>query len=450
MRQMLNVEASYRRVDLTGVFSKSPEITVDLRVWSYGCQSEKRIVRMMNQRVVCKLNPSRKMLLNLTGIVAMAMPAVFGLVHVNQARAQTVAGNPAQNLAGAWQGTLHVGKDLRIVIKISKADGGGYSAVLYSIDHSGQGLPINKTALEGSAVKLTTSIGISYEGKLSSDGKSLVGNFIQGSPLPLILTLATPETAWTIPEPPPVIPPMAANADPSFEVATIKPSRPDQQGKGITVQGRRLVTINTTLADLITFSYGLNPKQIVGAPAWVETDKFDITAQPDGEGAPNVKQMEIMIQKLLADRFKFSFHRDKRELSVYVLSVAKTGSKLTKNDGDPNGLPGLGFRGKLGALAVHNATMDDFTTMMLQGVVLDRPVLNQTGLAGRYDFTLDWTPDDSQFRGMGATIPPPTDSASAPPSLFTAIQEQIGLKLEATKAPAEVFVVDHVEKPSGN
>jgi uncharacterized protein (TIGR03435 family) len=94
--------------------------------------------------------------------------------------------------------------------------------------------------------------------------------------------------------------------------------------------------------------------------------------------------------------------------------------------------------------------MDDFTTMMLQGVVLDRPVLNQTGLAGRYDFTLDWTPDDSQFRGMGATIPPPTDSASAPPSLFTAIQEQIGLKLEATKAPAEVFVVDHVEKPSGN
>jgi uncharacterized protein (TIGR03435 family) len=93
--------------------------------------------------------------------------------------------------------------------------------------------------------------------------------------------------------------------------------------------------------------------------------------------------------------------------------------------------------------------MADFAGLM-QEAVLDRPVLDQTGLNGRFDFTLKWTPDDSQFGGMGAKIPPPTDSANAPPALYTAIQEQIGLKLDATKAPAEVLVIDHVEKPSEN
>jgi uncharacterized protein (TIGR03435 family) len=103
----------------------------------------------------------------------------------------------------------------------------------------------------------------------------------------------------------------------------------------------------------------------------------------------------------------------------------------------------------VGKLNVRNALMSDFTGLM-QGVVLDRPVVDQTGLTGRFDFTLNWTPDDSQFAGMGARIPPPTDSADAPPNLYTAIQEQIRLKLEATKAPADVMVIDHVEKPSAN
>jgi uncharacterized protein (TIGR03435 family) len=122
---------------------------------------------------------------------------------------------------------------------------------------------------------------------------------------------------------------------------------------------------------------------------------------------------------------------------------------MTKNDSAPNGLPALFFRGGLGRLSVRNALMTDFTGMM-QSVVLDRPVLDQTGLTGRFDFTLNWTPDDSQFAGMGVPVPPPTDSADAPPNLYTAIQEQIGLKLEATKAPADVMVIDQVEKPSAN
>jgi uncharacterized protein (TIGR03435 family) len=94
--------------------------------------------------------------------------------------------------------------------------------------------------------------------------------------------------------------------------------------------------------------------------------------------------------------------------------------------------------------------MNDFTGLM-QSAVLDRPVLNQTDLTGRFDFTLVWTPDDSQFSGMGVKVPPPpADGTTAAPNLYTAIQEQLGLKLEATKAPADVMVIDKVEKPSEN
>ena len=99
------------------------------------------------------------------------------------------------------------------------------------------------------------------------------------------------------------------------------------------------------LSMLIAFAYGVQAKQIVSGPAWLETEKFDITAEPNTEGIPNPKQLRTMMQKLLADRFQLKFHRDKKELSVYALSVLKTGNKLTKSAADPNGLPGVGFHG---------------------------------------------------------------------------------------------------------
>ena len=390
------------------------------------------------------------MLLKLAGIAAMALPIFFGFVNVNQARAQIAAANPAQGIADTWQGTLHAGRDLRIVTKISKVDGGGYKAAFYSIDQGGDPIPVAKVTLDGTTVKMSvTAIGGTYEGKLSADGKTIAGTWTQGpNPLALNLERATASTEWTIPPPTPHLPPMAANADPKFEVATIKPSKPDTPGKMLRVQGRRFKTLNTTLNELISFAYGVQSKQVIGAPAWADTDKFDLDAEPDGEGAPSDKQWKSMLQKLLVERFKLTFHHDKRELSVYVLSVAKTGQKMTKSEGDPNGLPGLWFQ-QLGDLNVRNANMTDFVGLM-QSAVLDRPVLDQTGITGRWDFTLKWTPDDSQFAGFGARIPPPADAANAPPNLYTAIQEQVGLKLEATKAPADVMVIDHVEKPSDN
>ena len=400
------------------------------------------------------LSRSRRMLPGFAVTIAAALLTVFALIHPSVARAQAPAASPAtaaaQDIAGTWQGTLHAGQDLRIVLKITKADGGGYKADNYSIDQGGQPLPADKITLDGSTVKMSVKmIGGTYEGKLSADGKTMTGNWAQGpNPLALNFERATPETEWAIPKPPPVIPPMSADANPSFEVATIKPSKPDDQRKAFIVQGNEFHIINQPLSQMISFAFDVQAKQVIGLPDWADSDKFDIDGKPDGEGAPNGRQWKIMIQKLLADRFALKFHKDKKELSVYVLSVSKTGEKMTKNDSAPNGLPGLFFQG-LGKLNVRNALMTDFTGLM-QSVVLDRPVVDQTGLTGRYDFTLNWTPDDSQFGGMGAKVPPPTDSADALPNLYTAIQEQLGLKLEATRAPADVMVIDHVEKPSAN
>ena len=356
----------------------------------------------------------------------------------------------AQNITGTWQGTLHAGRDLRTVIKISTTDKDTLKVVLYSIDQGGQGLPSGSTTLQGSAVRISfPGIGGTYEGKLSADGNSIAGTWTQGPrPLPLDLTRTTPETAWTIPEPPAPPKPMASDANPSFEVATIKPSNPDRPGRAFMVRGRQFSTLNTTLSNLITFAYGLHARQITGGPGWVGDEKYDLLAKPDGEGQPNADQWKAMVQKLLADRFKLSFHREKKELPVYAIVVGKNGPKLTKSEGNPNGLPSLLFRG-LGVLPARNATMADFAGVM-QGAVLDRPVVDQTGLQGRFDFMLQWTPDEFQFGPLGVKVPPPSNNADAPPDLYTAIQQQLGLKIESTKAPVDVMVIDHVEKPSEN
>jgi bla regulator protein blaR1 len=232
-----------------------------------------------------------------------------------------------------------------------------------------------------------------------------------------------------------------------FEVATIKPSNPAAQGKLLTIKGRQVLTINTSLSDLISYAYGLHTRQVVGGPSWMGSDKYDITGQPEGQGMPNLTQMRDMIRALLVDRFKLTTHRETRELPAYALVVAPGGPKMTKNESNPNGLPGLLFRG-LGVLPATNATMGDFAGVM-QLAVLDRPVIDRTGLQGRWDFTLTWTPDETQFASFGLRIPPSTDP-NAPPVLFTAAQEQLGLKFDSVRAPVEVLVIDRVEKPSEN
>jgi uncharacterized protein (TIGR03435 family) len=356
----------------------------------------------------------------------------------------------AQSLTGTWQGSLKLpNRELRVVFKISTTDQDTLKAVIYSIDQGGQPMPANTVTAQGGALKITIlGIGGTYEGKLSADGNSIAGTWTQGQPLPLMLTRATPATAWTIPEPPPPPKAMAANADPAFEVATIKPSDPGRPGRLFRIQVRHFSTINTTLGALMSWAYNIHPQQIVGAPAWLDSEKFDVDGKPDGEGQPSMDQWKTMTQKLLAERFQLKFHQEKKELSVYALVVAKNGPKISKSEADPNAPPSLLFRG-LGVLPVHNASMQEFTQVM-QMAVLPRPVVDQTGLQGKYDFMLQWTPDETQFASLGGIPPNLPEKADAPPDLFTAIQQQAGLKLEATKAMVGVLVIDKVEKPSEN
>jgi len=351
-----------------------------------------------------------------------------------------------KDITGSWQGTLQAGNGLRTLIKISKDDG-KLKAVMYSIDQGGQPIPINSISLQGTAFTFEIkSLEVTYTGTLSPDGNAIAGNAAQNGQTHLLnLEHVTAENAWPIPEPPKSMP---ADAVPKFDVITIKPSDPNRPGKGFTVRGRHVMTFNTNVNDLISFAYSLHAKQIIGAPAWFATDKFDLDGVPDVEGRPSAQQMRMLIQSALTDRFKLTFHNDKKELSVYALEIAKGGPKLTETISQPSGPRNFLFR-NLGNLTVSNSTMQDFCNGM-QGAVMDKPVVDHTGLTARYDFNLKWTPDESQFEAMGGFKPPTADDPNAPPALSTAMQEQLGLKFEATKAPAEVFVIDHVDKPSAN
>jgi uncharacterized protein (TIGR03435 family) len=187
----------------------------------------------------------------------------------------------------------------------------------------------------------------------------------------------------------------------------------------------------------------------VDAPAWFGTDKFDIDGVPDVEGRPSSQQMKLLIQDALTQRFGLKFHRDERELSVYALTVAKGGPKMTVTADEPSAGRNFLYRG-LGDLRVSNMSMKDFCDGM-QGSAMDKPVVDHTGLTDRYDFTLKWTPDDSQFSQFGPRPPQKeSDDPNAPPSLYTALQEQLGLKLDAVRASAQVIVIDKVDKPSAN
>jgi uncharacterized protein (TIGR03435 family) len=391
--------------------------------------------------------------------VAILSPLVLlGTFIIPTSRAQTPAavGDP-KDLTGQWQGTAQAGTpptSQRIVFQISKADGGGWKTVFNYIDliAAGNGIPRSgNLTLHGSTVQIAVpGNNGNYQGQLSPDGKTITGAWSQGGPdMALILVRATPETAWEVPKPPPPPKPMAPDANPAFDVATIKPNAVGGAGKGFGIRGRTFSTMNTSLADLIEFAYDVHAKQVLDGPDWIDKDKFDLTAVPDTEGAPSNRQWKMMLQKLLADRFQLVYHHEKRDLNVYILSVAKGGPKnLNKSDRTDDGfsvpirpVPG-GF-----SMPIKNANMGDFASFALQGAVLDRPVLDQTGIVGRYDFTLTWAPLGTEF---GGNLPAPQPVDNPPANLFTAIQEQIGLKLEAVKAPADVMVIDKAEKPSAN
>lgn len=353
---------------------------------------------------------------------------------------RTALAQNAADIAGTWQGTVQVGKAMRVVLKISKGKAGLEGSV-YCLDETvgSDGLSASSMTFDGMQLKFAIApINAAFEGKLSADGGSITGKWNQEDESAKVeLKRASAGNEWALP-------------DPRFEVASIRPAKPDDRGKGFRTAGRRISCENETMNDIITYAYGLHPKQIVGGSDWFGTDKFDIVGTPDVPGALDSKQEQGMYRKLLADRFQLKFHHETRTLPVYVLTVGKEGHKLTiskKQIGTPDQT--FQITPDLVKLRETSATLAEFAGI-LQGTVMDKPVVDQTGLTGKFDFLLRWTPDDSQFTQMGVRLQPNPDVPSAAPGLFTALQEELGLKLEPAKAPVDVLVIDHVERPSAN
>jgi len=238
----------------------------------------------------------------------------------------------------------------------------------------------------------------------------------------------------------------------AFEVATIKPVDPALQGRYIRMQSvNRFYAKGFSLQALIAAAYSLSPRAISGGAPWTDSDRYDILASTPGDIQPNLDEQMTMLRKLLTDRFQLTFHREPKELPIFAITVAKGGSKLKPSAAPPGTLPELIntiYPDEKGGVHVmlpaRNATIMQFAAMM-QRAIVDRAVVDQTGLSGTYDFDLEWTPDENQFSGNLPRSVEPTK-----PSLFAAMQEQLGLRLEATRGPVQTIVIDRVERPSEN
>jgi uncharacterized protein (TIGR03435 family) len=244
--------------------------------------------------------------------------------------------------------------------------------------------------------------------------------------------------------------PAARPAFDEFQVATIKPTAPDWTGgRYMRMQtAHQFAAKGYALKILLAAAYNLTPQAISGGPAWIDSDLYDILAEAPGQVRPTLDEQMAMLRSLIAERFSLKFHREEKEFAIYALTMAKGGPKMMEStpDTSPEGPPPLVFRlSAAGArLPGRNATMAELAAVM-QRSALDRPVVDKTGLSGRYDFDLEWTPDETQFGGLvrGAPESPKLD-------LFAAMQQQLGLKLEATRGPIEALVIDRVERPTAN
>lgn len=251
----------------------------------------------------------------------------------------------------------------------------------------------------------------------------------------------------------------SAQAPAKFEVASIKPSDPNVKGSSImTDKVGGLNGTNMPIRAMITMAYGLRDFQLSGGPGWLSSDRYDIMAKPERvEGAPEPPDARNMtddqrkvrdalwkerVRALLAERFGLVIHKETKEEQIYWLTIARGGPKLVEvtTPGDRQGMSMN--RGRAQGFAAPMQMLAD----NLAGTV-GRPVVDKTGLAGKYDWKLEWTPDGA-ISGPGPDGPPSVDGVG--PTIFTAVQEQLGLKLETARGPVETWVIDKIERPSEN
>jgi bla regulator protein BlaR1 len=241
----------------------------------------------------------------------------------------------------------------------------------------------------------------------------------------------------------------APQGSPTFEVASVKPTNPNRVGSTFNFAPGEVQIGGGTLRRIMEMAYDLRTFQILGGPGWLDSDRYDISAKNDAalkdlSKEQRTTEMRRRLQTLLADRFQLKVHRETREWPEYALIVAKGGARLKESDSGS----GDGISTDCGVMKGTRTTMSNLATVLSRQV--ERPVLDRTGLSGRYDFEMSYTPDS----GCGSRPPDGgttnIDTLTDRPSIFTAIQEQLRLKLEPIKGPVDVIVIDRVEKPEPN
>jgi uncharacterized protein (TIGR03435 family) len=228
--------------------------------------------------------------------------------------------------------------------------------------------------------------------------------------------------------------------NPEFEVASIRPAKQDNN-TDIENSNGRFLTHNLTLRRLVAYAYDIDVKQVFGGPNWADRDSYDINAKaPDDRPRRTREEGRQMIQSLLADRFQLVIHREPRQLSGLALVLAKKEPKMGRAKPDEPS----GFHGNNTQLTATNVTMEAFARYLASRAPdLDKLVIDKTGLTGGYDFTLEWMREPAGAK-------PPDTSFDNRPSIFTALEEQLGLRLESAKIPIQAVVIDRAEKPEEN
>ena len=344
----------------------------------------------------------------------------------------------AQSVNGTWQGTLPIPDSPRVAFKLTKADDGSLRGVLYKIDKSSSGIALTFAPPNLSVEQVNADI--SYRGKLSADGKSIAGTWTQDKhSYPLTLILATPETLWKRNGPGAL--PMSPTADPAFEVAAIRPSPPDAKGSSMNLKTRDFTAKNRSVRDMIEFSYQLRDRQISGGPSWMADAKFDITAKPDTEGLPSIDQYRLMIRKLLASRFQFQNHIVQQTFPVYALTRDDKAPELSHSDPEFDGYESCYVKDLPdGRTEVHCVGMSmPLLADLLMRVIPDRQIVDETGLAGYFEFTMRALTSDLN-----------SDQTDEWADAYRRALQPLGFMLVPKTKPLDVIVIDHLEKPSAN
>jgi len=249
----------------------------------------------------------------------------------------------------------------------------------------------------------------------------------------------------------------ASPTAPRFDVISVKPNKTSNAMSRVRLDADGLAAENVTVHMLLLESYQLNEDQLLGEPAWAKTDRFDIQAKVAGPDVAKLaklstKDRRSMFRQVLAEQFQLATHVETRHLPVYVVTVAKGGPKFKPHVPDLTHLErenGSGwFSWGRGKLVAQGPTMAYF--LFALSLELRHTFVDKTGLTGNYDFNLEWTPDDLAAPVQGNNNGAQAVAGDSGPSIFTAIQEQLGLKLEPTKGPVQVLVIDNVARPTAD